>query len=43
MLGQDADALRGVPGFELIYRSPQTILQTNGEPYDLYRLYRLSD
>jgi hypothetical protein len=43
MLSQDAATLAGVPGFELLYRSPPTILQSNGEPYDLFRLYRLSD
>jgi hypothetical protein len=40
-LSQDEGVLRGVPGFELLYRSPPTVLQSNGEPYDLYRLYQL--
>jgi hypothetical protein len=43
LLSQDAARLGGVPGFELLYRSPPTILQSNGAPYDLYRLYRLTD
>ncbi|MFT5052533.1 MAG: hypothetical protein ACI8QZ_003968 [Chlamydiales bacterium] len=30
-------------GFELIWRSPQTILQSNGRPSDFFRLYRLVD
>ena len=40
-LSRDSAELESVPGFELIYRSPATILQSNGEPYDLFRLYRL--
>ena len=43
LLSQDPATLEGVPEFELLYRSPATILQSNGEPYDLYRLYRLRD
>jgi len=43
MLSRDADVLSSIPGFELVYRSPPTVLQRNGEPYDLYRLYRLVD
>lgn len=31
------------PGFELIWRSPQALRQSNGRPSDFYRLYRLSD
>lgn len=42
-LSQDPAVLASVPGYELLYRSPPSILQRNGEPYDLYRLYRLSD
>lgn len=30
-------------GFELIWRSPQTIVQSNGQPSDFFRLYRLED
>jgi hypothetical protein len=40
-LSQEDDALRGVPGFELLYRSPASIRQINGAPYDFFRLYRL--
>jgi hypothetical protein len=40
-LSQDDATLRGVPGYELLYRSPPTILQRDGSPYDLFRLYRL--
>ena len=40
-LGQDDAALAAVPGFELVYRSPPTILQANGAPYDFFRLYRV--
>ena len=42
-LSQEADVLAGVPGFELVYRSPASIRQINGEPYDFFRLYRLAD
>jgi hypothetical protein len=42
-LSQDQATLASVPGFELLYRSPATILQSNGAPYDLYRLYRVSE
>ena len=41
LLSQDLDVLTSVPGFELVYRSSGAILQPNGEPYDLFRLYRL--
>jgi hypothetical protein len=43
MLTRDSQVLTSIPGYELIYRSPPTILQSNGEPYDLFRLYRLTD
>jgi hypothetical protein len=42
-LSQELSRLASVPGFTLVYRSPPTILQSNGEPYDLFRLYRLDD
>ena len=42
-LSQDEARLRGLEGFELLYRSPPTILQSNGDPYDFYRLYALED
>jgi hypothetical protein len=41
-LGQDESALAGVPGFELVYRSPPGIRQSNGAPADFFRLYRLA-
>jgi hypothetical protein len=34
--------LRGVPGYRLLYRSPPTLLQTNGAPSDFFRLYELA-
>ena len=40
-LDQDDSVLRSVPGFELVFRSPPSIRQINGEPYDFFRLYRL--
>lgn len=42
-LSQDEQRLRTVPGYELIYRSPPTIRQRDGSPYDFFRLYRLRD
>jgi len=42
LLTQDETALRALPGYELLWRSPDTILQSNAEPYDFYRLYRLT-
>jgi hypothetical protein len=41
LLSQEDAALESLSGYELLWRSPDTILQRNGEPYDLYRLYRL--
>lgn len=40
-LGQDDAALRGVPGYRLLYRSPPAIRQSDGSPTDFYRLYEL--
>jgi hypothetical protein len=40
-LSQDQGVLAGVPGFELVWRSPQDIRQSNGAPTDFFRLYRL--
>ncbi len=40
-LGQDEARLGSVPGFELLYRSPPSIRQVNGAPYDFFRLYRV--
>ena len=42
-LSREAAVLESVPGFELLYRSPATIRQRNGDPYDLFRLYRLRE
>jgi hypothetical protein len=42
-LGQDEDALRGVPGFRLLYRSPADIVQSDGTPTDFFRLYELTE
>ena len=42
LLSQDDDTLESLPGYDLLWRSPDTILQRDGSPYDLYRLYRLS-
>ena len=40
-LSQEDGVLSSVPGFELVYRSPATIRQVDGRPYDFFRLYRL--
>ena len=32
---------QGVPGFELVYRSPESLRGVGGEPSDYFRLYRL--
>ena len=42
LLSQDDDTLESLPGYELLWRSPDTILQRDGSPYDLFRLYRLT-
>ncbi|MEX1025065.1 MAG: hypothetical protein WD226_08300 [Planctomycetota bacterium] len=41
-LSQDQRVLESVAGFELLYRSPPSITQQNGAPYDLFRWYRLT-
>ncbi|MFT4540184.1 MAG: hypothetical protein ACI841_000340 [Planctomycetota bacterium] len=43
MLSRDEDVLSGVPGFELVWRSPGSIRQSNGQSSDFYRLYKLVD
>ncbi|MEM7311208.1 MAG: hypothetical protein AAF682_31360 [Planctomycetota bacterium] len=43
LLSQDREVLEGVPELELVYRSPTTILQSNGRPYDLFRVYRVRE
>ena len=40
-LSEREDVLRGVPGFELVYRSPESIRRADGRPSDFFRLYRL--
>ena len=42
LLSQDQATLESIPGYELLYRSPPDVRQSNGEPYDFYRLYRLA-
>jgi hypothetical protein len=41
-LDQDPARLASVPGFELLYRSPPDLVQSNGAPSDFFRLYRLT-
>ncbi|HJO26911.1 MAG TPA: hypothetical protein QF730_06670 [Planctomycetota bacterium] len=43
LLSRDGEQLASIPGFELLWRSPTTIRQSNGEATDFYRLYRLTD
>lgn len=43
LLAQDEAALRSIPGYELVARSPDTIRQSNGAPTDFYRVFRLVD
>jgi hypothetical protein len=40
-LSTDQAVLAGVPGFELVWRSPPGIRMQNGAPTDFFRLYRL--
>jgi hypothetical protein len=40
-LSRDPVALSAVPGFRLLYRSPDRIRFADGDPTDFYRLYRL--
>jgi hypothetical protein len=41
-LSTDQKVLESVPGFRLIYRSPPEIIDENGRPADLMRLYELT-
>jgi len=41
-LSRDARVLAGIPGFRLLYRSPDRIRFQGGEPSDFYRLYELA-
>ena len=43
LLSIDDEKLRSIPGYELVWRSPKTIVMPNGEPTDFYRLYRLTN
>lgn len=43
LLAQDDAALRAIPGYELVARSPATIRMPSGQPSDFYRLFRLTD
>lgn len=40
-LSQDGSSLKSVPGYKLLYRSPATILQSDGSPTDFFRLYEI--
>jgi hypothetical protein len=40
-LSQDPATLSGVPGYRLIYRSPEAVHNGGGLPTDYYRLYRI--
>ncbi|MAF64385.1 MAG: hypothetical protein CMJ84_01825 [Planctomycetes bacterium] len=40
-LSQEAELLEGVEGYRLLYRSPPDIRQSDGTPYDFFRLYRI--
>jgi hypothetical protein len=42
LTSQDAAVLEGVSGYRLVYRSPPSLLQTNGAPSDFFRLYELA-
>ena len=42
LLSQDDAVLVSIPGYELVERSPASILQSNGMPTDFYRLYKLT-
>lgn len=42
LLSQDEAVLRSIPGFTLLWRSPPTIRQSNGEPTDFFRLFELA-
>jgi len=43
LLAQDDAALRAIPGYELVARSPATIRMASGQPSDFYRLFRLAE
>ncbi|MAE28728.1 MAG: hypothetical protein CMJ87_07055 [Planctomycetes bacterium] len=43
LLSRDGAQLTGIDGYELLWRSPTSIRQSNGQPTDFYRLFRLSE
>jgi len=43
LLAQDDAALRAIPGYELVARSPATIRMASGQPTDFYRIFRIAD
>lgn len=42
LASSDAEVLAGVPGFELLYRSPPGIRWPDGRPSDRFRVFRLT-
>jgi hypothetical protein len=42
LLSRDLAVLSGIPGYRLIYRSPDRFRSRGGEPTDYYRLYELA-
>ena len=44
LLSQDEGVLRSIPGYELLWRSSPTIMQSDGKtPSDFFRLFRLQE
>ena len=41
LLSQDETVLRSMPGYELVWRSPETTVDRRGVPTDSFRLFRL--
>lgn len=42
LLSRDSAVLEGIPGYRLLYRSPDRFRFRGGEPTDFYRLYELA-
>ncbi len=42
LLSKDARALESIPGYRLLYRSPNDLRQPDGRPTDFYRVYELT-
>lgn len=42
LFSQDPNVLESIPGYRLLYRSPEDMRQAHGRPSDFYRLYELS-